>query len=211
MHSCGVSVIGQNPLTLSEKYFKYIFQKCHGKYALFAQLSVLSGSGNDYIHFPHFVDLWRESGSIKSTLNHQAPLFCCHDRSPFWNLISWSGRSRADAILNRIIEVFFFFSLNRCMCVCSCVFFLMCLVLLETQGWKPAEGLRKVLQPLSFNLTRRREVSWKRKYVWLLLCTTWELIHCPGLLTTLCQAPCYRRVPTQHLNCIWTFTRVSKC
>lgn len=45
---------------------------------------------------------------LKSTLNHQAPLFCCRYHGPFWNLISWSRGSRADAILNGIIEVFFF-------------------------------------------------------------------------------------------------------
>lgn len=47
---------------------------------------------------------------LKSTLNHQGPLFCCRNRGPFWNLISWSRGSRADAILNKIIEVGFFFS-----------------------------------------------------------------------------------------------------
>lgn len=44
---------------------------------------------------------------LKSTLNHQAPLFCCRNHGPFWNLISWSRGSRVDAILYGIIEVFF--------------------------------------------------------------------------------------------------------
>ena len=123
---------------------------------------------------------------LKSTLNHQAPLFCCHNCGPFWNLISWSRGSRADAILNGIIEVFFF---SPCMCEQRCLS-LACLVLLEMEGWKHAEGLQKALQPLLFNLTRRREVSWKRKYVSLLLYTTWELIHCLRLLTTPCQVLC---------------------
>lgn len=44
---------------------------------------------------------------LKSTLNHQEPLFCCRNHGPFWNLISWSRGSRVDAILYGIIEVFF--------------------------------------------------------------------------------------------------------
>lgn len=47
-----------------------------------------------------------------------------------------------------------------------------CLVLLEMEGGKHAKGLQKALQPLLFNLTRRREVSSERKYVSLLVYTT---------------------------------------
>lgn len=126
---------------------------------------------------------------LKSTLNHHTPLFCCRNHGPFWNLISWSRGSRADAMLNEIIEVgflFFFFSYScEQWCLSSD-----CLVLSEMEGWKHTEGPQKALQLLSFNLTRRREVSWKRKYVSLLLYTTWELIHCLGLLTTPCQVLC---------------------
>lgn len=151
---------------------------------------------------------------LKSTLNHQAPLFCCRNHGPFWNLISWSRGSRADAILYGIIEVGFFYLF---------IFFVpprmweqrrlssACLVLSEMEGWKHAEGPQKALQSLSFNLTRRREVSCKRKYVSLLLFATWELIHCLGLLTTPCQVLCEKHVPAQHLNYIWTLAGVSKC
>lgn len=128
-------------------------------------------------------------------LNHQAALFCCCNHSPFWNLISWST---ADAILFGIIEVFFSpltLSLTLTWDVSAVVFVIACLVLSEMEGWEHAEGPQKTLQSLSFNLTRRREVSWKRKYVSLLF-ATWELIHCLRLLTTPCKVLRYKHVPT---------------
>lgn len=145
---------------------------------------------------------------LKSTLNHQTPLFCCHNCGPFRNLISWSRgvESRCHFKWNNW-SVFFF---PPCACEQPCLS-LACLVLSEMEGRKHAEGLQKALQSLLFNLTRRREVSWKRKYVSLLLYTTWELIHCLGLLTTPCQVLRQKCVPTQHLNCIWTLAGVSKC
>lgn len=83
------------------------------------------------------------------------------------------------------------------------------LILLEMEGWKLSEGPQKALQSLSFNLTRRREVSWKRKYISLLFGTL-ELTHCLWLLTIPCMVLCYKHVATQHLNYTWALAVVSK-
>lgn len=106
----------------------------------------------------------------KPSLNHQAPLFCCHNCGPFRNLISWSTGSRADAILNGIIEVLFFFFF-------PCV---QVLVFVIDVPCPPRDGRCKALlkacrKPSSlYCLIRRGGVRWARRgntfHCWY---TTW--------------------------------------
>lgn len=93
---------------------------------------------------------------LKFTLNHQTPLFCCCNCGPFWNLISWSRGSRADAILNGIIEVGFFFFSPACVSSGVCR-----RPALSSLRWKGESMLKACRKPSSlYCLIWRGGVRW---------------------------------------------------
>lgn len=113
--------------------------------------------------------------------------FCSHNCGPFWNLISWSTGSRADAILNGIIEVL---TPHQHHHVYECLFII-------DVPYPPRDGrckapLKACRKPTSPHcLIWRGGVRWARRgntfHCWR---RPLELIHCLKLLTTSCQVRC---------------------
>lgn len=93
---------------------------------------------------------------LKSTLNHQTPLFCCHNCGPFRNLISWSRGVESRCHFKWNNWSVFFFSLHARVSSRVCRW-----PALSSQRWKGESTLKASRKPSSlYCLIWRGGVRW---------------------------------------------------